>query len=72
VWQLYKAYPNKSMVLDLSGCKPPTMDINTKTVNLTVPLYVNASVMDTNVTTKAVFTLQVVSIGGMGGVLVIR
>ncbi len=60
--QLYKLYPNMSMVLDLSGAKPPSMVITTQSVNLTVPLYVNASVNTSSNATKLVFTLLVVSL----------
>ncbi len=60
--QLYKKYPNKPMMLNLTAHKPPTMQISTQTVNLTLPTYIQAFVQNGNGSSYTeAFTLQMVS-----------
>ena len=60
--QLYKAYPNMAMVLYLHAPKPPNMVVSASSINVTVPAYVNVSVIDSSTKlTKPAFTLSVVS-----------
>lgn len=52
-----------AMILYLNAPKPPNMVISPASVNLTVPAYINVSVIDsTSKLTKPAFTLDVVSL----------
>jgi len=47
------------MILNLAASKPPIMEINEKTANITLPTHINAAVKAPN-GTKAAFVLQIV------------
>ena len=59
--QLYKKYPNMSMVLGLSAVETPVVNIYPNSTNVTVNGHINVYVIDSNNVTHLAFILGAVS-----------